>query len=173
MAAAADEEPYFHSGLIFEPGRVPFEQCHGSTLVELPSGDLIAGWYAGDYEKSKNAALYAARLKKGEREWSQPWVINDAPGLSDGNPSLWLAPDGALWLFFNVILKENWDHARLFFKKSYDEGKTWTKPVVLIKRLGWIPRSKPLFLSNGDLLLPIHDEVIFRSQFPSYFHKPA
>ncbi|MEW6201534.1 MAG: sialidase family protein [bacterium] len=163
--ALTDDKAYFHSGLIFEPRSAGFDSCHSATLVELPGGDILAAWYGGTAEKAKDVAIYAARLKKGETKWSKPWIIHDTPDKSEGNPVLWLAPDKTLWLFFTTIMMEHWDDARMFYRKSYDEGKTWTEQVTLIEDLGWMPRFKPLLLTNGDILLPIYDEMLYRSHF--------
>ena len=38
---------------IFE--KAPFEQCHASTIVELPNGDLLAAWFAGQHEGDKTS----------------------------------------------------------------------------------------------------------------------
>ena len=54
VLALADDNPFFRAELIFDPEKVPFKSCHGSTLTELPDGDVLAGWYGGDYERAKN-----------------------------------------------------------------------------------------------------------------------
>ena len=166
VTASASEKPFYQTGLIFPIGGAVFKSCHGSTLDALPNGDIIAAWYGGDYEGAKNGAVYAARLPKGAAKWSDVWMIHDTPNLSDGNPVLWLAPDKkTLWLFYVAIMKEHWSDARMFYKKSMDEGKTWSEPVTLIEQLGWMTRNKPLLLTNGDILLPIYTDVLNSSQF--------
>ncbi len=44
-----------------------FPSCHASTLAELPSGDLLAAWYAGSYEKASDIAVPMAY--PGRRHW--------------------------------------------------------------------------------------------------------
>jgi predicted neuraminidase len=164
--ALAAEKPVYRDGLIFPIGGAVFKSCHGSTLIELPNGDILAAWYGGDYERAHNVRLYAARMNKGTGEWTAPWVIQETPGLSEGNPVLWLGPDNkTVWLFFVTIMKETWNDARMFYKKSTDEGKTWGDTVTLIEKLGWMTRNKPLVLKTGDILLPIYNETMFYSQF--------
>ncbi len=165
ITVRADENPYFRSELIFEPEKVDIKQCHGSTLVELPGGDILAAYYGGDYEKAKNVAVYGARLGRGETKWSEPWILHDTPDKSEGNPVLWFGPDNKLWLFFVTIMKDNWNQALIFFKKSPDRGKTWSEPVQMLEREGWMTRNKPLQLKNGYILLPIYNEVLFDSEF--------
>jgi len=166
FSAAAAEKPFYQESLVFPIGGAVFKSCHGSTLEALPNGDIIAAWYGGDYERAHNVAIYAARLKKGESKWSDVWLVHDVPKLSEGNPVLWLAPDKkTLWLFYVTIMKETWNDARMFYKKSLDEGKTWSEPVTLIEQLGMMTRNKPLVLKSGEILLPIYNETIFDSQF--------
>lgn len=165
-AAVAGDAPYYKDGLIFPIGGAVFKSCHGSTLEALPNGDIVAAWYGGDYERAHNVGIYMARLPKGSDKWSEPWVIQDTPALSEGNPVLWLAPDGkTLWHFYVTIMKETWNEARMFYRKSTDEGKTWGPEVTLIEQLGWMTRNKPIVLKNGNILLPIYNETIFNSQF--------
>ena len=42
----------YNAGKIFEHIS-NFPSCHGSTIVELPNGDLRAAWYAGSREGAK------------------------------------------------------------------------------------------------------------------------
>src|SRR2546422_3293813 len=67
--APAPEAPYIQSELIFPPDSLPgYPSCHGSTLVELPSGELLAAWYAGSTEGAEDTAELGARLQAGRSE---------------------------------------------------------------------------------------------------------
>jgi len=158
-------EPYFKAELIFEPGSAGFESCHGSTIEELPGGDVIAAWYGGTAEKAKDVAIYASIMDVDNGNWSKPWIIHDVPEKSEGNPVLWTGPEGKLWLFYVTIMKDNWDEAQMFYKTSNDRGKTWTEPVALYEELGWMTRNKPLELRDGGVLLPVYNEILFDSAF--------
>ncbi len=164
-AFTADGEAFFDSGLIFEPGSVDFKSCHGSTLTELPGGDIMAAWYGGDFERAKNVAIYASILEKGKNTWSKPWIIQNTPGKSEGNPVLWTGPDNQIWFFYVTIMKETWNEALIFLKKSNDRGKTWSEPVDITTKYSWMTRNKPLMLENGYILLPIYNETMFDSEF--------
>ena len=74
--------------LIFAPQH---KHTHGSSIVALPNGDLIVAWFQGSGErKSDDVRIMGARLGKGEKEWSKPFLMADTPGLPDCNPVLFL-----------------------------------------------------------------------------------
>lgn len=165
MSQKAPFSENFESGLIFEPRTAGFDSCHGSTVVELPNGDIMAAWYGGDNERATNVAIYASIRKKGGKTWAKPWIIQDAPDKSEGNPVLWMGPDGKIWFFYVTIQKVTWNEAFIYFRKSGDGGKTWSEPAQMTKKMGWMTRNKLLRLANGDILLPIYNEMLFDSEF--------
>lgn len=141
---------------IFEtlPGR-PSSHC--ATLTELADGSLLAAWYSGAREKATDVSIMGSRYQDGR--WSEPWVLHDTPGLSDGNPTLYTLPDGTVRMFFVTIQGEGWDTARAYTRRSIDAGRTWTAPERFGDRDGLMFRSRPLRLSSGRLILPAYDEV--------------
>ena len=75
------------------------QHVHGSTIVELPNGDLLTAWFQGSGERwADDVAIMGARLKAGRDEWSKPFVMADVPGFPDINPILFLDSDKRLWL---------------------------------------------------------------------------
>lgn len=154
--------PYFRSELIFEPGSVAGRpSCHASTLVELPDGELLAAWFAGSKEGAPDVAELGARLPPDAKKWSKPRVLVDTPNKSDGNPVLHVDRQGRVWIFY--VTKENdlrpqWAQCPLKCRVSTDGGRSFGKEKVIHPELGWMDRNKPIYLANGDLLLPIYDE---------------
>ncbi|PYV11513.1 MAG: hypothetical protein DMG23_04135 [Acidobacteria bacterium] len=161
--APAPEAPYIQSELIFPPDSLPgYPSCHGSTLVELPSGELLAAWYAGSTEGAEDTAELGARLPAGATSWSKPTVLADTPHKPDGNPVLHLDRKGRVWLFYVTIeglsCEPAWDRCRLKCRISTDAGRTFGQERILREELGWMDRNKPIYLTNGELLLPLYDE---------------
>ena len=73
------------AGKIFE--RIPeFPSCHGSTIAELPDGDLLAAWYAGSREGAKDVAIFTSRKRQGSEHWMFPKMIVNTPKLLRGQP---------------------------------------------------------------------------------------
>jgi len=137
--------------------------CHGSTITELPNGDLLAAWYAGSYEKAGDVAILCSRLPREEDKWSEPIVLADTPDKSEGNPVLFVDDKRNVWLFFVTMYGAGWTTCKIKCKKSTDGGFTWSKTRVLRHRLGWMTRNKPIILENGDILLPVYDETKWHS----------
>ena len=63
------------------------EHVHGSTIVELPNGDLLAAWFQGSGERwADDVTIMGARLKKGQDRWSEPFLMADTPGFPRHQP---------------------------------------------------------------------------------------
>jgi hypothetical protein len=72
---------------------------HGSSIVELPNGDLLACWFEGSGERwADDVAIMGSRLIAGSEAWSEPFVMADVPEFPDINPTMFIDPRGTLWL---------------------------------------------------------------------------
>jgi predicted neuraminidase len=139
-----------------------FPRCHCSTIVELPSGDLLTAWYAGSGEAKRDVAVVSSRREKGAGSWGEMKVISDTPGKPEGNCVLFVAPDGVLWVFFAVMHGKldgpygpgvRWVTCDLRAKTSTDEGRTWSETRIIREELGMVARCKPIVLDNGDIIM--------------------
>lgn len=94
---------------------------HGSSIVELPNGDLLACWYRGSGERqADDVQVLAARKKKGAKAWSAPFVLADVPGFPDTNPVLWIDQKQRLWFFWQTIVANEWHTAVTQIRISSD-----------------------------------------------------
>lgn len=143
---------------VFGP-ELPGKYKHPACIEELDNGDLYLAYYGGSGEYELDTAVYGARLKKGETKWSLPSVIADTPFHSDGNPVVWQAPDGRVWLFHVVRYGDTWSDSRIHAKISKDAAQTWSDPFILADERGMMVRSQPILLNCGDYLLPIYHET--------------
>lgn len=193
------------SELIFPPQT---KHVHGSSLVELPNGDFLAAWFYGSGERSADdVKIMGARLKKGQKKWSAPFLLADTPGLPDCNPVLFLNKSGKLFLIWIAVQANRWEHSILRFKTSthYVQAGApewnWQDNILLkpdasfatetaekfkqlpdlhrgwseyapeydqmiidaaedpAKRsIGWMTRIKPLFTTNGKIVLPLYSD---------------
>jgi len=113
-------EPIHHSQSIFQPQD---KHVHGSSLAELPNGDLLACWFHGSGERTADDVLIqGARLKKGRTQWSDTFLMADTPGFPDCNPILFLDQDEKLWLFWITVRANGWQHSILRYRTSSNYG---------------------------------------------------
>src|SRR3954471_14483357 len=62
---------------------------HAPGIVELRNGDLLVSWYRGSGERSADdVAVFGARNKKGESNWSDAFLMADTPGFPDCNTAM-------------------------------------------------------------------------------------
>lgn len=132
---------------------------HPASITELANGDLYVAYYGGSDEYMQDTAVYGSRLKKGDTLWTFPAVIADTPDHADGNPVVWQAPDGVVWLFYNNIYGKTWSDGRVMAKQSHDGAVTWTDPMVIAFEPGSMVRGQPIVLDTGEYLIPLYQET--------------
>ncbi|MCP4639480.1 MAG: neuraminidase (sialidase)-like protein [bacterium] len=113
---AGEADPIHEGNPIFTPNP---QHNHGSSIVQTPSGDLIACWFHGSGErKSDDVLVQGARKRAGASEWSEPFVMADSQNLPDCNPVLFVDPRGTLWLFWIAVQSNEWGSSLLKFRTS-------------------------------------------------------
>lgn len=133
---------------------------HPACIAELANGDLYLAWYGGQGEYEGDTKVWSMRLRKGETNWQGPWIIADTPNRGDGNPVVWQAPDGLVWLFWVVRYGETWSESRIMAKISKDGAQSWnTDAFPVAYELGMMVRCKPVDMGGGEFLLPIYHET--------------
>lgn len=114
--AVFGQSPVVDSMIIFP---LQEKHAHGSSLVALPNGDFLAAWFYGSGEKSADdVKIMGARLRKGEKKWSAPFVLADTPGLPDCNPVLFFNRSGKLFLVWIAVQANRWEFSILRYKTS-------------------------------------------------------
>ena len=117
-------QPFHTAELIF-----PLENWHNhaSAIVETPNGDLLICWFHGSGERTADdVKVEGARLKKGERKWSERFTLADTPGYPDTNATMFIDPQRRLWLMYPTILANEWHTALMKYKISSDYEKDGT-----------------------------------------------
>lgn len=120
------------TGAVAKDGLVAMEifpyvdhHVHGSTLAELPNGDLLAAWFQGSGERwADDVAIMGARLKHGATQWSEPFVMADTPGFPDINPILFIDAKDRLWLMWYTVIANQWETSLLKFRISEDLARS-------------------------------------------------
>jgi predicted neuraminidase len=70
---------------------------------------------------------------------------------------------GRLWLFFVLLEGHYWTDAVIHGAHSDDEGRSWSRPAVLVSSRGLMVRHPPVRHVDGSWLLPAYDERRNRS----------
>ena len=128
---------------------------HGSSMEELPGGDILATWYASTEETDSGAQIFGAVWSREKWGWGEPFLIIPKDySKSLGNTALYMDEDGILWLFFASVRIGGWSGANIDYIQSRDLGKTWSKGKTLVDSLGHLPRNKPIRLGGHRMLAP-------------------
>jgi predicted neuraminidase len=111
-------QPCLESELIF-----PLEHWHNhaSCIVETPHGDLLVCWFHGSGERTADdVKIEGARRCKGASTWSRRFTMADTPGYPDTNGTMFIDPQGRLWLLWPTILANEWHTALMKYRVSSD-----------------------------------------------------
>jgi predicted neuraminidase len=158
MSSVTTTHPCFIARYVSQPDDVR-PSAHGSTICELPSGELLASWYGGTREYGLDVSIMGARLPRGARQWEPLGVWADVPQHTMGNPVLFPEPDGPrLWLFYVVLYGDKWTSGKIHYRHSTDGGATWGPQHTLTEELGHMTRNKVHRAPGGAWLLPLYDE---------------
>lgn len=137
----------------------PTPACHASTILPLPSGEVLAAWFGGTKESADDVDIWVS-IRAGEK-WSEPQRVTADENLPHWNPVLFQRLDGTICLFFKVGKKVRFWHTWL--STSTDNGCTWSKPAELVPGdtgNGRGPvKNKNLRLSDGRVLAPASSET--------------
>jgi len=165
--------PHGGAGLIPMPEGVP--AAHASALTVLPSGELLAFWWAGSRESAPDVSLYVARHAGGQ--WSAAQKVADRASLGRqlgfgvrriGNPSAWTAPDGRVHVFMVATGLGGWAAARVVQLVSDDAAHGFSVqrmlPLTPLANTSVLVRSNPVGLGDGGWLLPAYFEL--RNKYP-------
>ncbi len=146
------------SSMIFS-GNSRFPTSHSSSICELPNGDIITAWFSGKREGSPDSVILSSRLLKSSMTWQEPKILVDVYQHAAGNPRLFIGPDGGLWLIAPINYGQ-WcsGGTRLFLKRSYDFGQTWTDLEVFTDRERILGKNKPVALTDDIWIIPVEYE---------------
>ena len=114
------------------------QHTHGSSIVSLPNGDVLAAWFQGSGERTADdVKIMGARLKKGSQVWSAPFVMADTYDLPDCNPVLFLNNHNKLFLVWIAVQAHRWECSILRYRISanYETDKAplwnWQDNILL------------------------------------------
>jgi predicted neuraminidase len=134
--AKAQTSPVIQQTMIFPQQE---KHVHGSSIVNLPNGDFLVAWFEGSGERtSDDVKIMGARLKKGDKAWSEPFLMADTPLIPDCNPVLFLNNRGKLFLTWIAVQANLWEQSIIRFKTSVNYNNAgapvWNwQDIILLK----------------------------------------
>ena len=99
----------------------PFQNqhTHGSTIVELPNGDLLVAWFQGSGERTADdVAIRGARYNRKTGNWGEPFLMADVDGFPDINPVLFIDNNSRLWLVWYTVMAYQWESSLIKYRIS-------------------------------------------------------
>jgi predicted neuraminidase len=132
----AGAAPEFTSELVFP---LHNQHNHAPGIVECPNGDLLVSWYRGSGERSADdVAVFGARQKNGETNWSDAFLMADTPSFPDCNTCMMIDRQERLWLFWPTVIANSWESCLTNYRTSIDysgagEPKWERSGLVLLK----------------------------------------
>lgn len=97
------------------------KHTHGSSIVSLPNGDILAAWFQGSGERTADdVKIMGARLKKGSTVWSGVFEMADTYDLPDCNPVLFLNSQKKLFLFWIAVQAHRWECSILRYRTAVE-----------------------------------------------------
>lgn len=116
------QSPAIVKSMLIFPGQD--KHVHGSSLVRLPNGDYLSVWFYGSGERTADdVKLMGARLKKGDSQWSEPFLMADTPNIPDCNPVLFLNKENKLFLVWIAVQANQWEQSVLRVRTSMNYSK--------------------------------------------------
>jgi len=107
LTPLAADEPRHEAEFIFP---LHPKHNHAPGIVESSNGDLLVSWYRGSGERrSDDVAVYGARRRAGASNWSNAFLMADHPGFPDCNTCMMIDAKQRLWLFWPIIIDNNWE----------------------------------------------------------------
>ncbi|MCY9660168.1 exo-alpha-sialidase [Paenibacillus chondroitinus] len=112
------------------------DHVHGSSIVELPSGELLCVWFQGNGERDATTTrIMGARSTDGGKTWLKPFVVTDAQDIADINPVVYVDAGDRLWFFWYPVLAGRWQTSQPRY--AYAEKGSYELEEVGNKAPNW------------------------------------
>ena len=135
-----------------------FPQCHASTIVEYPKGQLTVAFFGGSHENADDVCIYLCRKSMADTVWSAPVKVAEDSLYACWNPVLYMTPDNEMLLFYKTgPMVTSWvGHV----KRSGDGGYTWSEDEVFAPGMMGAVRNKPVTLPGGRIVSGSSEEFL-------------
>ena len=130
------------------------------VLIKLKNGEMVAVVRGKFPHVIGDGSLDLIRSTNNGKSWSTPRVIVDKPRQDDRNPAFGQLADGTLVLAW---MKDDLHGFRgIFFARSHDNGRTWTREEEILssgQHIRGSPFGKIVELPDGTALLNVYSSL--------------
>ncbi|MDB6024157.1 MAG: hypothetical protein JWM68_380 [Verrucomicrobiales bacterium] len=131
-------------------------QSEGDIIV-LKDGTLLAAWsdFAGRADHSQGQ-ISASISGDGGISWNAPFVLQENKSKMNVMSVSFLRLRSGEILFF-YLAKNSLSDLKVLVRRSSDEAKTWTEPVIVTPRNGYhiMNNARVIQLRSGRILCPV------------------
>ncbi len=157
VGAAETTPPAIVESFIATASATAPRQSEGDIAV-LKDGSLLAAW-SDFYEKSSDhapARISAARSTDGGRSWGPRFTLQENTGKANVMSVTLLRSRSGDLLFF-YLQKNSLTDLKVQVRRSTDEAKTWSEPVLITPEDGYhvMNNARVIQLRSGRLLAPV------------------
>ncbi len=140
---------------------------HVASITELSDGTLLYSFNGVHYEgptvetkwgENPPYRAYVSRLEPDADTWTEPELFPRDDAVDIHNTVLWYNGDGKVFMFYTTLEGMDHDDSTLDLITSTDGGRTWSEPRSIRDEWGWMFGTKPIRMSNGEVLLPVYKE---------------
>jgi hypothetical protein len=128
------------------------------AMIALKDGRLLLGWthFTGGGQDHSTAEIFASISGDGGYTWGEPFLLQENLGLCNVMSVGFLRlRTGDLMFGFGIKNHER-DDSRYYIRRSADEGKSWSDPVLTMPETGYfvVNNDRLIQTSSGRLLIP-------------------
>lgn len=180
--------PLDKRGAVFKAG-FACEDClapsvHGANVIEKRDGGLLATWFGGSREGSRDVVIWGADFDPVAKTWSNPRKIIGPEATRQalgryiktvGNSVLVHGSDKQLRLYYVSVSFGGWAGSALNVMQSGDEGRSWSAPQRLVTspffNVSTLNKCSAVEYEDGSIGLPVYHELF--GKFAELLHVDA
>ncbi|SMC91226.1 Formylglycine-generating enzyme, required for sulfatase activity, contains SUMF1/FGE domain [Pedobacter nyackensis] len=105
---------------------------HCPAITWCRNGDLLAIWFSTESEFGTEMAIWASRLRAGNKEWDKASLFYKVPDRNMTGSSLFYDKESGTLFHMNGMSPSGWwKNMALILRSSNDNGATWTKGNII------------------------------------------
>jgi sialidase-1 len=143
---------------ILAPATISHPRQSEGDVLALKNGTLLAAWsdFSGGRNDQSSAVISAAKSSHGGKTWSAPFVLQENIGKQNVMSASFLRMHSGEILFF-FLKKNSATDLKLMMRRSMDEAKTWSEPMIVTPGPGYhiMNNARVIQLKSDRILCPI------------------